>query len=80
MKLGKCCGQKHIGELSGLLVCVWFTRWIFMPTPERQSGGGIKRVCLGIFFFFLIRPKATCRDQGKHVGFHVLSPEVGPYS
>lgn len=42
MKLGKCCGQKHMGELSGLLVCVWFTRWIFMPTPERQSGGALK--------------------------------------
>lgn len=38
MELEKRCGQKHMGELSELLVYVWFTRWTFMPTPERQRG------------------------------------------
>lgn len=66
-----------MGELSGLLFYVWFTRWVFMPTPDRQRGrergrerGGTLKRHAQEFFFFLIRPKATCRDQGKHVGFH----------
>lgn len=61
-----------MGEASGLLDYAWFTKWTFMLTPERKRGraGGVKRTRPGFFSFFLIRAKATFRDQGKHVGAH----------
>lgn len=55
-----------MGEASGLLDYVWFTKWIFILIPVRERG--VKRACPGFFSFFLIRAKATYRDQGKHFG------------
>lgn len=36
-----------MGELSRRLVCAWLTRWIFMPTPERQRGREKRREIRG---------------------------------